>query len=169
MGDGPILTSEQLHFAASARSGTLATIGGAGRPRLVPICFVATADRADASGPLVDLYSPLDDKPKRSDDPRALARVRDLAAIPEATVLIARWSEDWSRLGWLRLECRGQVLDPDGADLREHAAAVRLLRDKYPQYATHRLEHRPMIRLTVTRKVAWGDAGLAEGEEPTGG
>jgi len=66
---------EQRRFLAAGRSATLATLATDGRPRLVPICFVVAAD--DASG-RPRLYSPLDEKPKRTDDPRALARVRDL-------------------------------------------------------------------------------------------
>jgi hypothetical protein len=37
------------------------------------------------------------------------------------------------------------------------SAAIEALRAKYPQYAAHRLEDRPVLRLTVDRVVAWGD------------
>jgi PPOX class probable F420-dependent enzyme len=154
------LTTEERRFLAAARSATLATLATDGRPRMVPICFVVGAD--DASG-RTRLYSPLDEKPKRTADPRALARVRDLLARPHASLLVDRWSEDWSRLGWLRLDGRGDVLEPEGdlADManarEEHAIAVAALRNKYPQYATHALESRPLIRLTIDRAVAWGD------------
>jgi PPOX class probable F420-dependent enzyme len=151
---------EQRRFLAAARSATLATLATDGRPRLVPICFVVDAD--DASG-RPRLYSPLDEKPKRTDDPRALARIRDLLARPDASLLVDRWSEDWSRLGWLRLDCRGAVLEPEenlaskANDRGEHAIAVAALRKKYTQYATHALETRPIIRLTIDRAVSWGD------------
>jgi hypothetical protein len=73
------------------------------------------------------------------------------------TLLVDRWSEDWSRLGWVRLYGSGVVLEPQTQDREEHAAAVTALRTKYPQYATHALEIRPMIRLTIDRAVSWGD------------
>ena len=49
-----------------------------GEPALVPICFVL-AEAADDLGRAI-LYSPLDEKPKVSVDPRDLARVRDMGA-----------------------------------------------------------------------------------------
>ena len=160
MPGGSILTTEQRRFLADARSATLATLATSGRPRLVPICFVVGAD--DASG-RPRLYSPLDEKPKRTDDPRELARVRDLLARPDASLLVDRWSEDWSRLGWLRLDGRGDLLEPEedlasnADDREEHAIAVAALRNKYSQYATHALETRPIIRLTIDRAASWGD------------
>src|SRR4029079_10393886 len=85
----------QRAFAAAARTATLATIAPSGRPRLVPICFVLGEDD-DLGRPR--LYTPLDDKPKRTADPHELARVQDLLVLPEASLLVDRWSEDWSRL-----------------------------------------------------------------------
>jgi|SRR5690349_16959617 len=150
----PILTDEQRAFLAASRRATLATISPSGRPRLVPICLVLGGDAADGRP---RLYSPLDEKPKASGDPHDLGRVRDLLVLPEATLLVDRWSEDWSRLGWLRLDCRGVILEPEPHERLEHAAAIAALRAKYPQYADHRLEDRPILRFTVDRAVGWGD------------
>jgi len=151
---GSNLSAEQRAFVAGARSATLATISPSGRPRLVPICFVVGDDAPDGRP---RIYSPLDEKPKRSDEPRDLARVQDLLVLPEATLLVDRWSEDWTRLGWVRLDCRGELLEPEPREREEHAAAVVALRTKYAQYADQRIEDRPVIRLTVDRVVAWGD------------
>jgi PPOX class probable F420-dependent enzyme len=152
--DGRFLEGEQRAFVSTARTATLATISPRGRPRLVPICFVVAGDAPDGRA---RIYSPLDEKPKASTDPRDLARVQDLLVLPEATLLVDRWSEDWSRLGWIRLDCRAELLEPEPRERDEHAAAVAALREKYPQYAGQRLEDRPVIRLTVDRVVAWGD------------
>src|SRR5439155_1228939 len=89
--------------------------------------------------------------------PADLGRVRDLLVLPEATLLIDRWSEDWSKLAWLRLECRGELLEPEPHEREEHAAAIAGLRRKYEQYASQRLEERPVLRLTVNRALGWGD------------
>jgi PPOX class probable F420-dependent enzyme len=148
------LTADQLTFARAARTATLATIGSAGRPRLVPICFVLGSPALDGR-PLI--YSPLDEKPKRSPDPHQLARVRDLLILPEATLLIDRWSEDWAHLGWLRLDARAELLEPEPHERDEHAAAVAGLRAKYRQYESQRLEERPILRFTVDRALSWGD------------
>ena len=147
----PVLTVAQRAFIESARRAVLATIGNAGRPRLVPICFALADDR-----PI--LYTPLDDKPKRTNDPLDLARVRDIGADPRVTVLVDRWDEDWTRLAWLRMEGIAELETP-GPDGPEHAAAVAALRGRYPQYASHRLEERPLIRITIVRVTEWG--GLA--------
>jgi PPOX class probable F420-dependent enzyme len=148
------LDGDQRAFLATARTATLATIAASGRARLVPICFVVGADALDGRP---RLYSPLDDKPKAVADPRGLARVRDLLARPAVTLLVDRWSEDWDRLGWLRLEATADLLEPGpGSDAAEHDDAVAALRAKYPQYAGHRLELRPILRFRVDRAVSWG-------------
>jgi PPOX class probable F420-dependent enzyme len=152
-----ILGEPARGFVAAARRGTLATMDPDGRPRLVPICFVV-GEAGDRLGRAV-LYTPIDDKPKVSDDPHALARVRDLLILPEAVVLVDRWDEDWSRLGWVRLYGRGELLEPQPHEREEHGAAAEALRAKYPQYAGHRLDDRPIIRITVDAVRSWGDLG----------
>jgi PPOX class probable F420-dependent enzyme len=156
MATGPILPPAEREFVATARTATLATLAPSGRPRLVPICFVVGPDGPDGRE---RLYSPLDEKPKAGDDPHDLGRARDLLVLPEATLLVDRWSEDWARLAWVRLDCRGELLEPEPRELAEHAAALAALREKYPQYADQRLESRPVIRFTVFRAVAWGNLG----------
>ena len=141
-----MLADDERTFLATARRAVLGTITPDGRPRLVPICFVLAVDE-----PV--LYSPLDDKPKRSDDPLALARVRDIGGDPRVTVLVDRWDEAWSRLAWLRCDARAS-LRPSSAD--GHADIVAALRAKYPQYETHRLEGRPLIRIEIERVTSWG-------------
>ena len=158
MSTTPVLAVQERAFLAAARTATLATIAPDGRPRLVPICFVVSPDSPDGRP---RLHSPLDDKPKRSDDPHELARDRDLLVLPNATLLVDRWSEDWDRLAWLRLETRAELLEPEPRERAEHEAAVEALRVKYPQYGTHRLEDRPILRFTVIRTVGWGDLGAS--------
>lgn len=150
-----ILTGPEQAFVTASRRAVLATIRPDGDPRLVPICFVL-AEAADDVGRAV-LYSPLDEKPKMSVDPRNLGRVRDLLARPSATVLVDRWSEDWTQLAWIRLSGRAVLLEPEPTEPAEHAAAVVALRTKYPQYASHDLDRRPIIRISVDRVQRWGD------------
>ncbi len=49
------------------------------------------------------------------------------------------------------------MLEPEPDVVEEHAAAVAALRAKYPQYASHRLADRPLIRIAIGRAVTWGD------------
>lgn len=142
---------------AAARRAVLATIRPDGEPRLVPVCFVLAEEPDDHGRPI--LHSPIDEKPKRSAEPRDLGRVRDLLVLPNVTLLVDRWDEDWTRLGWLRLSGRGLLLEPEPDEIEEHAAAIEALRAKYPQYGTHDLEHRPIVRMTIDRVQRWGSLG----------
>jgi PPOX class probable F420-dependent enzyme len=147
------LTDTELRFLDEARHGVLATIAADGRPRLVPFVFASHFTGRSKS---VVLYSALDEKPKSVADPRDLARVRDIRERPRVTVLVERWSEDWSALAWLRLDGEASILEPQSERADEHAKAVELLRERYTQYAGHTLEDRPVIRIEVTRAVNWG-------------
>jgi PPOX class probable F420-dependent enzyme len=146
------MTAVQRAFVAGARRATLGTIAPDGRPRLVPVCFALAPTSDD---PAV-IWTPLDEKPKQAEDPRGLARVRDLLERPAVTLLVDRWDEDWTRLGWVRCLGTAALLEPDDRTA-EHAGAVTALRSRYPQYTTHDLESRPVIRIAVDRVVAWGD------------
>jgi hypothetical protein len=83
--------------------------------------------------------------------------VKDLLVLPALTLLFDRWSEEWTRLGWIRLTGRGVLLEPEPREREEHEAAIAALRAKYPQYADHDLEDRPIIRATIDRVQRWGD------------
>jgi coenzyme F420-0:L-glutamate ligase / coenzyme F420-1:gamma-L-glutamate ligase len=143
-----LLRPAELALLEEARRATLATVAPDGRPRLVPVTFAHDAEQGY-------LYFALDEKPKSVDDPRSLARVRDIADRPQVSLLVDRWSEDWTKLAWLRLEGEATLLEAhDHAE--EHAAALHLLRQRYPQYATQRLEERPVVRISISRTTSWG-------------
>ena len=139
------LAAADIELLRACRRATLATIAADGRARLVPITYAF-----DETAWVI--YSALDEKPKVVADPRDLARVRDIAARPRVTLLVDRWSEDWTQLAWLRLEGEAKILER-GSD--EHARAVDLLRARYEQYADQALEQRPMLRISLTRAVSW--------------
>ncbi len=161
----PALSPVERAFLDAARRGVLATMGADGRPRLVPICFVL-GEGEDALG-RVALYSPLDEKPKRSANPKNLQRVRDLLVLPTATVLVDRWDEDWTRLGWLRCYGVGELIEPEPREVEEHAGAVAALRAKYPQYRDQGIESRPMIRIRIDRGVSWGNLEVSSASRPS--
>ncbi len=146
------LDGAERAFLETARTAILATLDPAGNPRLVPVCFVVEGR---------SVLSPLDEKPKAGDDPRTLARVRDILDRPAVQLLVHRWDEDWSKLGWLRLDGQARLLEPRAVA----PGTIAALRAKYPQYASHRLEDRPMLAIDIERTRAWG-AGL---NDPVGG
>ena len=135
----PVLTPAERELLATARRATLATTAADGRPRLVPVCFVILDDV---------VWTPLDEKPKAVDDLRSLARVRDILDRPGISLLVDRWSEDWSELAWLRIEGRATLVDSE-------PAVVAALRAKYTQYVDHDLESRPMIRIEIEGVRSW--------------
>jgi PPOX class probable F420-dependent enzyme len=118
----------------------LVTLGRGGKPEPVPVVFASVAGA---------LWSPLDGKPKRAGE---LARVRNLAADPRVAVLLDHYDDDWSRLWWLRVEGRAEVVAAAA-----HPDAVAALRAKYPQYGRVALfagEPR-LIRIAVGRVTSW--------------
>ena len=147
------LTDDQASFVSEARTATLGTIAENGRPRLVPICFVLEGEV---------LYTPIDEKPKQATDPRSLARIRDIERRADVTLLIDRWDEDWDHLAWLRIEGRARLTD----DHAERDPAIAALRAKYPQYAGHDLESRPLIRIAIERVRSWATSAIQEDRVP---
>ena len=137
------------------RRAVLCTIAPDGSPRPVPVCFAPIFVEGGAGDAALRIYTPLDDKPKRAADPHMLARVRDLLARPEVTLLVDRWDEDWTRLAWLRLHGTATLIEPGSGQGSEHAAAVAALRERYVQYAGHDLSTRPVIRIDVARARSW--------------
>ncbi len=102
----------------------LATLGADGRVHQVPVVFACT------EGPV--LWSPIDGKAKSGAE---LARVRNVRANPEVSLLLDDYDPDWSRLWWLRIEARARVIRPAERDSDPRvAAAIDALIAKYPQY-----------------------------------
>ena len=142
------LTGEARTFVEAARRATLATIADDGRPRLVPVCFVlAPRDLA---------YIPIDEKPKDSPT-RSTSR-------GSATSSSGPGSRCWSiagtrtGAGWAGSvsKARRGLIDPTRDRSRDGGLA---LRAKYPQYATHAIDERPLIRIAIARVVWWGELG----------
>lgn len=125
----------------------LATLDANDVPHVVPICF-AYAGRV--------FYTAVDGKPKRV-SPERLARVRNIRAKPRVALLIDEYREDWSRLWYVLIRGRAQLVPASAR--RERARALRLLRAKYPQYARGMLgDDAPIIRIRPERTTSWGQA-----------
>ncbi len=136
------LSHEAHHFCERQRVARLATADANGAPHLVPVCFALIG---------ASLYITMDEKPKRTDIP--LKRLRNIAENPEIAVTMDRWDEDWSRLAWVMLRGRAEILTAGD----EHASAQTRLRERYPQYRTMALETLPVIALRINRVTTWGD------------
>jgi PPOX class probable F420-dependent enzyme len=144
-----ILSVPDLVFLGERKVAHLATADEAGRPHVVPVVFATNGKR---------IFLPLDDKPKRVPADN-LRRVRNLRARPEATLLLDRYDDDWTRLRYLLIHATAAFINPGDP---EHAQAIRLLRARYPQYATMPIESGAVIALTPTRVVAWSASAAGE-------
>lgn len=139
----PVLSPGQTAFLVRQRVARLATADAGGKPHAVPVCF------AYAPGAV---YIALDEKPKDV-APDRLKRVRNIRENPQVTLVADRYAEDWDLLAFVMVRGRAELLEP-GA--REHAAAVRLLRGKYHQYETMKIEDSPVIAIRAETVASWG-------------
>jgi len=136
------ISPEDHMFLEEARVGRLATASADGAPHVIPVCFVFDG---------TCLYSAIDAKPKRVAAPK-LRRLQNIQANPRASLLVDRYDEDWTRLRYVLVFGRAEILDP-GPD-RQRALA--LLREKYPQYRSMAdFGQGPVIRLTPERVASW--------------
>lgn len=139
------LTEAETAFVREQRVARLATADAEGRPHVVPVCYAFDGNR---------FYTPLDQKPKRVSASR-LRRVRNIAVRPQVSLLIDRYDDDWSQLGYVLVQGRAALLGPDDA---LHATALSLLRQRYPQYREMALETQDCIVITPERVTSWGPA-----------
>jgi len=139
------LSDAEMLFVHKQRVARLATADENGRPYLVPICFAFDGNY---------FYTPLDEKPKSVKSSK-LRRVRNIEARHEASLLIDQYSDDWSKLGYVLVYGRAELIT---AEHEIHAHALKLLRMRYVQYRTMTLEEQLVIMLTPNSVTSWGPA-----------
>lgn len=125
---------------AAARVAYLATVRADGRPHVVPIVFAVGDDRT--------LHAIADPKPKRGLD---LLRHRNIVANPAVSVLVEHYDEDWEHLWWVRADGIASVLE--AGTVRD--ITIRLLKAKYPQYATWPTPFGAATVMKVERLTSW--------------
>jgi len=138
-----VLSDREHRFLLTQRVGHLATADSRAVPHVVPVCFAISQD---------SLYITIDAKPKRVAG-SALKRVRNIERNPAVAVVVDRYDEDWTRLGWVMLAGRAEILRA-GA---EHDRAQELLRSRYRQLAAMRIAEQPVIAVRLERVTSWGD------------
>nr|WP_225954629.1 TIGR03668 family PPOX class F420-dependent oxidoreductase [Kibdelosporangium phytohabitans] len=115
----------------------MATVDENGQPHVVPVTFAARDDT---------IVIAVDHKPKSTRD---LKRLRNIRANPQVSLLVDEYSEDWSRLWWIRVDGTARIT--------ESTEALAWLVGKYPQYQATPPAG-PFILITVTRRSAWSSA-----------
>jgi len=136
------LTPHATRLIRSARIAHFATADAHGQPHVIPICFVFDGKH---------FYSPIDEKPKRT-APSKLKRLRNVGENPQVSIVIDHYEENWAKLAYVLIIGKARVL-LRGA---KHRKAVNLLRRKYPQYRTMRIDRLPLIVIRPMRVTSWG-------------
>ena len=141
-----MFSNVERRFLAHQRVADLATADRRAVPHVVPVCF-AIHKRT--------LYITIDDKPKRVSG-TVLKRLRNIVENPVAAVIVDRYDEDWTQLGWIMLRGRAEIL----SEGKEHQAAQARLRSRYPQLAAMQIAEYPVIAVRIERVTSWGNLSL---------
>jgi PPOX class probable F420-dependent enzyme len=110
---------------------------------LVPFVFAL-----DGEGRIV---SAVDHKPKKH---QRLQRLENIRAVPDVTVLVDHYDDDWSTLWWVRARGRAEVIEVGAGRDEERAGAVAALVAKYDQYRDRPPEG-PVIVIAIGELRAW--------------
>jgi PPOX class probable F420-dependent enzyme len=148
--DRHMLSHHERRFLSAQRVGHLATADGGAIPHVVPVCFTIWQGT---------LYITIDEKPKRVAG-AALKRVRNIERNPMVAIVVDRYDEDWTRLGWVMLRGRAEILRAG----TEHDHAQELLRSRYHQLAAMQIADRPVIAVRLERVNSWGDLSVGADE-----
>ena len=128
---------------SSAQVAVLASVRPDGRAHAVPIVFAIDGDH---------LYTAVDHKPKST---TRLARLENIAANPQVSVLAQHYNDNWEQLWWVRADGEAVVLE--SAD--HHQNAVDLLIAKYAQYRSQAPSGN-VIAVRINRLTGWAAADV---------
>src|SRR5262245_41068385 len=137
-------------FIKAHRVARLATANAAGRPAVIPICYVFDGE---------SFYSAIDQKPKRI-DPTQLRRLRNIRVNPNVALVIDDYSEDWSELVYVLIHGVATIIDPDESAPVERATAIAALRSKYEQYRSMAIDRNPLIKIAPNQVRLWSASPL---------
>ena len=122
----------------------LATADTHGQPHVIPFCYAFNGEY---------FYFVVDEKPKKQTG-KPLKRIRNILENPQVSLVIDDYADDWSQLAYVLVMGGAQLVQ----DETEYAAALALLRERYPQYRSMRLlfPDNSMVRVTPRKIIAWG-------------
>lgn len=141
-----VLTEAEATFVQQQRVARLATVDVDGNPHVIPVCYAFDGTR---------FYTPLDEKPKRVESYQ-LQRVRNIMAHATIALVIDRYDDDWSQLGYVLIRGQAELIPPEQTGV--HSQALALLRERYMQYRAMALEKYAIIVITPAQVTSWGPA-----------
>jgi PPOX class probable F420-dependent enzyme len=138
----PVFSDAARTFVDRSRVGHLATADRGGKPHVVPLCYARDGDA---------VYFVVDEKPKTPG--KRLKRLRNIAENPSVALVVDFYDEDWRRLEYLLIQGRAEIV----SDEAEWHRALDLLRARYPQYRSMRLEpgRNEVVRIDATSVHHW--------------
>ena len=142
-----MLTDQVRGFLHNHRVARFATAEPSGQPHVVPICY-AVSDNS--------VYFTIDKKPKQLTD-KPLKRIRNLQNNPHVALVVDRYEDDWTQLGWVMVQGDAALLH----DGEEHTKAQRILKARYPQLHGMQINDLPVIAVRIKHVVSWGNLDAA--------
>ena len=138
-----MLTDHQRRFLDAQRVARLATADAGARPHVIPICFVADGN---------SLYFTIDEKPKRKSGVM-LKRISNIRENPFVALVVDRYDDDWSQLGWVMVQGHADILESGD----EHDRAQARLRARYRQLEDMMIETLPVVAIRIEHTASWGN------------
>lgn len=120
----------------SAERAVMTTVDPDGYPHTVPVVFAIDDG---------EVVTPIDRKPKTG---KKLRRVRNLERDPRATLLVDRWSEEWTELAWVMIRGRASLHAAD----RSFNEIEKII-TRYPEYRDT-IQGSDVIRI-VPERISW--------------
>jgi len=149
----PIEIQERVvEFINAHRVARLATADAAGRPAVIPVCYVFDGK---------SFYSAIDQKPKRV-GPDELQRIRNIRVNSNVALVIDDYSENWSELKYVLVHGAAEILEAYESMSVERATAIAALRLKYHQYRSMPIERNPIIKIVPNRVRLWAAGSLSK-------
>ena len=139
------IEEDVTQFINAHRVARLATADAAGRPSVIPICYVFDG---------ASFYSAVDAKPKRV-DLRQLQRIRNIRANPNVALVIDDYSENWSELAYVLIHGMAEIIEPNESLAAEQTTGIAALRLKYAQYRSMAIDQNPIIKIVPNRVRFW--------------
>ena len=86
----------------------------------------------------------------------------DIAENAAVAVVVDRYDDDWTLLGWVMLRGDAEILTTG----TEHGHAQTLLCARYPQLHAMQIAQLPVIAVRLERVTSWGNLGVDGQSQP---
>ena len=103
------------------------------------------------------MYFTIDEKPKRRSGV-PLKRIANMRENPSVALVVDRYDDDWSKLGWVMVQGLAEVLNSGD----EHDRAQATLRARYRQLGDMQIEGLPVVAIRIQHAASWGNLQPSE-------